>query len=443
MSRKHIRWLHQQLPQLVAQGVLSAEAAARLHAHYEGQKAGSARTLAVTAFAILGSTLVAAGIVLLFAYNWAQFGRPLRAVLALALVLLGQAAVGFTLVRNKSSAAYREGAGLFAQLTFGAGFALIAQTYHLSDDFGSFLLTWMLATLPLAYLLGATGPALIYLAGVTWWAGSMNAWNQPGSPALWWVWVALVMPYAIRVMRREPYHPRAILLMWGLAIAGSIGAMICVDSGWDTLWPVIFSGLFVSMYLAGSFWQGDGTTLWQQPLSVIGGSGATVLAFLLTFGGFWDDMGWRAGHNAWGTDTFATLHDLTLAVVATVTSVLLVVTCRRRHQLYRLGLGLVPVLAALGYALNTLSHSETMETACFIAANLYVLAFGILALCAGIRQQHLGGVNYGMLVIAALLVARFFNSDIGFIAKGIAFIVMGCGFLTVNVVMARRKGGRV
>lgn len=442
MSRKHIRWLHDQLPVLVAQHVLSAEAAARVKAHYDSQKTSSARTIALTVFAILGGTLIAGGIILLVAHNWAQFGRPTRAALALALVLLGQAAAGFTLWRNKTSAAFREGTGLFAQLSFGAGFALIAQTYHLSDDFGSFILAWMLVTLPLVYLLRATGPALVYLAGVTCWAETVSSWINQGSPALWWLWLALLLPFAVTTMRRHPYHPRAILLMWGLAIAVCAGTIICLDSSWHNLWLVIFSGLFVSMYLAGSFWQGEGTTLWQRPLTVIGTAGATVMAFLMTFSDVWEDMGWHDRDVSWRSESWSVLHDLALAVIATVAAVVLMVTCRRRGQSVRLGLGILPVLTALGYILTTLSDGDLMTGACFIAANVYFLGFGLLTLIEGIRNQQLAGVNTGMLLLAALLVARFFNSDIGFVAKGIAFIVMGCGFLAANVVMTRRKGGR-
>jgi hypothetical protein len=43
-----------------------------------------------------------------------------------------------------------------------------------------------------------------------------------------------------------------------------------------------------------------------------------------------------------------------------------------------------------------------------------------------------------MLVIAALVVVRFFDAEIGFVAKGLAFIAVGIGFLVANLVMARR-----
>jgi hypothetical protein len=49
-------------------------------------------------------------------------------------------------------------------------------------------------------------------------------------------------------------------------------------------------------------------------------------------------------------------------------------------------------------------------------------------------------VNTGLLVLSALIIARFFDSDLSFLARGVAFILLGAGFLTANVVILRRKG---
>ena len=43
-----------------------------------------------------------------------------------------------------------------------------------------------------------------------------------------------------------------------------------------------------------------------------------------------------------------------------------------------------------------------------------------------------------MIVIAGLVVVRFFDTEVGFVAKGLAFIAVGVGFLVANVIMARR-----
>jgi len=441
MTKKHIHWLHEQLPLLVAQGIITSETAASIKSHYDHQEAPSSRPLALTIFAILGGVLIAGGIILLMAHNWMEFNRSTRAFISFLLVILGQAVVGYALWKDKISAAYREGSGLFAQLTFGAGMALIGQTYHLSDDLGAFTLTWMLCTLPLVYLLRASGPALIYLAGVTFWACNVHGWYDRSHPAAWWIWIALLIPYAVMEMRRNPYHPRAILLMWGLGICLAIGTGICLESGWRNLWLVIYSGMFVSLYLIGSFWQGEGTSLWQRPLTFIGGLGATILLFIMTFDNVWNHIGWVTGSGNGQEGSWAALHDVFLACITTLTSVILMVTCRRRGQSFHLGLGILPVVVTLGYLLIGSGYGSSLAGPFFIIANLYFLGFSIMTLVEGIKERQLGTVNYGMLMMAALILTRFFDSDFGFIAKGLVFIVLGSAFLGVNFFLARRKGG--
>jgi hypothetical protein len=73
-----------------------------------------------------------------------------------------------------------------------------------------------------------------------------------------------------------------------------------------------------------------------------------------------------------------------------------------------------------------------------IAFNLLLFGVGIATIVTGVRGQHLGTVNLGMVVVALLVVVRFFDAEIGFVVKGLAFIAVGIGFLVANLVMARR-----
>ena len=44
-----------------------------------------------------------------------------------------------------------------------------------------------------------------------------------------------------------------------------------------------------------------------------------------------------------------------------------------------------------------------------------------------------------LLVIAALAIARFFDSDLGFVTRGLGFIVVGAGFLVANVIFFKKR----
>ncbi len=100
------------LPQLVSEGLITAEQAERIRARYASDAAqGTGRMLLV--FAILGSLLVGLGIMLIVAHNWDDFSRPVRTVLAIAPVLIGQALVWHALRAKPDVRAWREGSAVF------------------------------------------------------------------------------------------------------------------------------------------------------------------------------------------------------------------------------------------------------------------------------------------------------------------------------------------
>jgi len=60
-------------------------------------------------------------------------------------------------------------------------------------------------------------------------------------------------------------------------------------------------------------------------------------------------------------------------------------------------------------------------------------------LLRGVRAGRIFEANLGMLVIALLATARFFDNDLEFVVRGIAFIAIGLGFLVTNLVVFKRK----
>ena len=61
-------------------------------------------------------------------------------------------------------------------------------------------------------------------------------------------------------------------------------------------------------------------------------------------------------------------------------------------------------------------------------------------MASGIRTGKQGQMNFGLLAVTALIVARFFDSDLSFLLRGLVFIALGLAFLATNIFMLRRKG---
>jgi len=260
MDRAHVRWLYSELPSLVRSGILTDDAAERLHRHYGEQEEARRKRWTLLLFGILGGALIGAGIILLIAHNWDELSRGARAVLSFAPLLVGQALGAFVLLRKVESAAWREGVGAYWALAIGASIALVAQTYNLAGDFGRFMLTWTLLGLLVVYLMQACLPALLYLAGITVW--TVHAWETRHEPAWFWFLAALLAPYLWGLVRRDRYQPRVALAGWVLAACVSIATGLILDRSASGLWRAGYGLSFTVMYTVGAVWFDDAPTFW-------------------------------------------------------------------------------------------------------------------------------------------------------------------------------------
>ncbi|MCL5269749.1 MAG: DUF2157 domain-containing protein [bacterium] len=435
MNPKMIEWLYGELPGLVATGVLDEASAAGLRAHYGPLAPRRSGRLAVLIFGILGAVLIGAGVILLLAHNWDDLTRPARAVLSFLPLLLAQGLAFWVLARRPASGAWREGVSAFLFLAIGASISLVAQTYNISGDLPAFLLTWSLLGLPLVYLLDAVVPGLFYLWAITEWTCHVR-WTD-GYAAGYWLLLAGLVPYAAVLLRAGRYQPRPVVLLWAGCISVAVAAGTTTERVLPGLWIVLYAGLFALMFLAGEFWFGEGEGFWVRPLRHIGAGGVLVLAFLLTFEWPWHEVGWHYHRWALVADKpWRLLPDAVLGGLAPLAAIVLLATTWRRKRPLGLVMGLAPVTAVLGYALASGTHAG-MAAGLF---DLYLLAAGLWLLATGLRISSRSQTNIGLLAVSALIAARFFDTDLDFLLRGLLFIALGVAFLVTNLILIRRKG---
>jgi uncharacterized membrane protein len=433
-NRKHLQWLYRELPGLMNDGVLTAEAAEKLRAYYGEIREASKKRIALIAFSALGALLVGLGIILLLAHNWDELSRSVRTVLSIAPMLLGQALVAWSLVKKKESVAWREGAAIFLSLAIGSSISLVAQTYHISGDAGRFFLTWMLLTVPLVYLLDASFPALFYLWGMTTWAGIRQ--DEAGHAFFFWPLAALIIPHFVQSVKENRYSVRSIILAWGISLCLCVATGLAMEHALPGLWIVNYSGLFAALFLAGSHWFGEAPTIWQRPFQTVGAAGIAVLAFLLTYRWPWPGIGWQFYRTGGEYHAVAAIFDYVFAAALLLFTLYLLIGRARSRGATTLLFGVLPVVSALCF---TVIGFGARAPFAMILFNIYLFALGIVTTTTGIRNLHLGTVNAGMLILSALIIARFFDSDVGFVIRGLAFIIVGIGFLLANWLIIRRS----
>ncbi|MBU0679725.1 MAG: DUF2157 domain-containing protein [Verrucomicrobia bacterium] len=421
------------LPRLVSSGVIDSATAERLKAHYEMQTA-VVKNWVLILFSILGSLLIGLGIILLLAHNWADMPRLIRTMTAFLPLVLSQCLAGYVLMRRSGSTAWREGSGLVLMLSISACIAMVAQVYHIPGDIGLFVITWMLLGLPVVYVLDCTVPAIIYLVGITFWAGDLQySW---GHALAYWPVALLIAPYIYRQVRKNPYSPKSLLLLWTVSIALFFAIGITLEKVMPGLWIVIYASLVSCLYLIGGFWHSDAPSIWQRPFHTIGSAGTAVLAFIFTFEWPWKDIGWgyyRQGYQY--IETFA-VFDYVLAFVLPCAAAVLLVSSVRRKKSSSILYGCLPLIAIAAYAIGSAADSYLAAQMMF---NAYLFILGLATVISGFRRMTLRIINGGLFILIALIAARFFDSNLPFIVRGLVFIALGTIFLVANIIVSRKR----
>ena len=426
MNKKAVAWLYQQLPELVAKGIIPPESVERLKEHYGSVADNTGNRTFLLVFGVIGALLVGLGIILILAHNWAQLTKLHRLLISVGLLVTAQIIAGSVLWFKKSNMVWREAAATLLMLMVGASLALVGQTYHLVEDMDAFLLTWMLLSLPLLYLMNSVAVAVLYFIGVTAWSG-----DQYGlSKQFVWILFGLALPYYWGLLADRRQANATIILSWVLTICFYFvfGAAFSHYLHWLGL--LIYSALFAITYLIGVLWFNQEDSSWRMPFKTVGLTGSIALPFILTFKDVWSHM--ALGRHLEPLLTYG------------LAAALLVVVLGGNHMLLKqnkqenMRFSLIPCVIGAAYLVHFYDASGTGAT---IILNGYMLWLSISIMATGVRNQSLGVVNLGMLMIVVLIVARFFDIDVSFVVRGIAFVLVGLGFLVANIVLLRRRAG--
>lgn len=434
MSKAGIKWLYQELPDLVAKGILTKEAADKLQQHYGEAKSVSKTTAMLIILGTLGSLLIGLGIILLLAHNWDQFSRFTRAVLSFMPLVLGQCLALWVLKNKPQSGAFKEGSATFLSLMVGASISLISQTYNIPGDADTFILTWMLLIIPITYLMQASLPAAIYLIGVTIWSGIHG--SDPVKAVLFWPLAALAVPHFVWALRQEIYALRTAILSFIMVICVSFAAGFSLGKTWSGSWIIVFPSLYSIFYFLGCLEVNRMTTNWQRPLRLVGAIGLFILAFQFTFRYVWQYLGGYSYMIRRTISDISVIPDHIMIITIVCIAALLFYRNIKRKDFNVALFGAVPLLAIAAFLLK--EQSVILPLLIF---NLYLFILSITRIIAGMRSSNLSLINTGMLMLAVLIIARFFDSNISFVMKGLVFIIVGIGFLATNLKLARSLGG--
>jgi uncharacterized membrane protein len=432
--RQGIAWLYQELPRLVERGVLTSEAADALRRHYgplDGaeSRAGWGQIL----LASFGALLVGGGIILILAHNWDGLDRPARAAIALGALLLPQALTIYAVARRPASAPWREATSGLLVAGVGAAIALIGQTYHVGGSFEGLMRAWLWLVVLIPYLTGSTLAAIMFWGLLVVRVLNLSWRESPPDP---WMLALVAAPFVFMRLRRAPESwATALVMIAATASVFVVGSVATLRDGWTNLWAV-FEVSLVAAVVAFASWPigAEVREAWRDRVGVPAWLALIVLGTILTF----DDL-WRVVSVGDGD-----VRDPSLIVsfaVSVVCAAFATVLAIRLAQANRFAAATASAAALLVVVMHVLSMFSMGEGG-WIVFNVWLLALGITTVVEGLRTLTLGMTNRGLLALAALIAARFFDTELSFLARGLVFVAFGMACFSLNLWLMRRMRKR-
>ncbi len=416
--------IQKELPELVKNKVITQEIASSIEVYYLTKKEDSPNRL-FTVFAVLGSTLVGLGIILILAHNWDNFSRSVKTIFAFIPLIIGQFSVGYTILKKKS-VTWREASGVFLFFAVGASMALVSQIYNIPEDFDAYTLTWILLCTPLIYLLKSQALAMLHTIFATSYACSVGYFSGNESPWLYLILFALIIPHYVQLLRYKSLHNVTSIFNWFLPLSFIIvlGAFVKNNVEFGVLMYVILFGLFYNIGKLPFF---DSQKLRRNGYLVLGSLGTVYMLLLTSFEWIWKDV--------FTNDMVLNSQEFYMVIVLFLVTLGVIAFSYVKKWIEKFNMfQYVFVLFALFFFIGLVNSIVPI-----LLINVLILTLGITVIKIGADKFHFGILNYGLLIIAALITCRFFDTDVSFVIRGLLFVGVGIGFFSANYIMLKKQ----
>ena len=419
------KYILRELPDLVQNKVITEEVAQQINSYYNRQQPSSSRLLIV--FSILGALLVGLGVILIIAHNWDELSKFIKLSFALLPMLIGQLACGYVLFRDTGEAWKKEASATFLFFSIAASISIVSQVYNIEGSLAGFLFIWMILSLPIVYVMRSSMASLLYICGITWYACEVGYFHYPNEIAWWYLPLLLaIIPYYYFLSKTigNFFHFHTWLI--GLSLVTCLGTL---TEGHDELIFIAYFSLLSGFVSLGQLRPYHDQRLISNAFLVIGSIGIISTLLSLSFKWFWNDLNYA------DLDNMFTSSEFIAGIGTTVFASYLLYRCLMKYSLFTINLKsfaffVFIILFALGFNFPMVSQ---------VLTNISIFVFAVITMLSGARQDRLSILNYGLLILTALIICRFFDTNMSFVLRGLLFVAVGAGFFTVNYYMIKKR----
>ncbi|MBI3986794.1 MAG: DUF2157 domain-containing protein [Lentisphaerae bacterium] len=423
------RWLEQELPEWVKDGLVSVSQAGAIRARYAEKESGG--TWGTALFSGIGGVIIGLGVILLFAYNWQAVPKFWK----MAIILGGLAlthAVGIQLfLRSDRFRGLGEAIGLMGTMFFGAGIWLVAQIYNIDEHFPNAFLIWSAGALLMAWALPSVLQAVLAAILIAVWCGAESIAFDTSMTAGPLLVTAGLLPLAYT--RRSRLLLLTIILSFGVSLVCVLGA---ARHGSDLIFSALLSvaGLLIA---GGALMRQERRFPESAPLlATLGWIFFFIALYILTFPDATRELlrirrtEIPAGASIWWGATVG------LCLAAWLALGIQKFARGRADLPFHALLIPLTVLLTLIYSFAGGGHYHWEAAAPF---NLVFLALTVTFMARGCRDGRLAPTVTGSLLLLALMLSRYFDLLENLLARGAVFILVGGLIFAQGILYTRAR----
>lgn len=428
--------LHKDLQNLIEHGIVDKPTADRIENYYQSKSSKNPNNL-ITIFAVIGACLIGLGIILILAHNWDQLSKLFKTVIAFAPLLMGQVLCFIALKFHSEKKAWTEASSAFLFFAIAICISLLSQIYNISGSTESFLLSWMLLALPLIYLMPSSIVAVFYLIGITIYSNESSYFfvqNKAETFNYYYFLIIALLPfYYLKYKQSEKGKNVKHILS---ALHYLIPISLCITTGIamednEELLGIIYVAFFSFLLIIGRSHYFSNKKLLQNPYLLIGSFGSITILLIYSFfpvWEYWEDKEYVFKAYLSSKEFFAILAWLALSIISYF---------YLKSQNKISSLRPINFTVLLFMVLLIIGKFNPLVTT--VLVNLIGFAMGVYTISQGVQENHLGILNYGLIIITALIICRFFDQDLSFVFRGILFMLLGAGFFMANYLMLQKR----
>ena len=328
---------------------------------------------------------------------------------------------------------------LLGSMLFGVGIWLVAQIYNIDEHYPNGFLFWGLGALALAWTLDSVPQGILAAVALTVWGLSECLGFDR---ELGWALALLAAGIAPLVWRKRS------ALLGAVALAGAYALLLANAGIWGggsaafTAAMALSVGLVAAVRLRPA---GEEFGRLEAVIRFFGWTGFLVCTYLLSFDRLADDLlQWRDGAGSPQSQLIA-YRWAPLALAVVLWGRLLMCAVRGESARVPWEEWLCPI--GLLYCLLLGTTGTTGETLFVsLAFNLIFLGVATMWMVRGCREGLLRETVLGSLLLAVLVLARYFDLFDSLAARGLAFLLLGGllfaeGFYYRKLRQVAREGG--